>query len=192
MNLEKIALEKINEIRKSVDIVEVISRYLNVVKKGRNYFAVCPFHNDTNPSLSISREKQIYKCFVCGEGGNVITFIQKYKKISFIEALKEVALIGGIEFDIDTKKSIHINPKKQILYDLLEDATKYYQSALASSQEAQDYLKKREFTDAVVHEFRIGYSLDAEKLKKFLKSKQYLEEDILRSGIAIETEYGEL
>ena len=95
--MEKVTLEKINEIRKSVDIVDVISRYLNVVKKGRNYFAICPFHNDTNPSLSISREKQIYKCFVCGEGGNVITFIQKYKKISFIETLKEVALIGGIE-----------------------------------------------------------------------------------------------
>ena len=192
INLEKVTLEKINEIRKSVDIVDVISRYLNVVKKGRNYFAICPFHNDTNPSLSISREKQIYKCFVCGEGGNVITFIQKYKKISFIEALKEVALIGGIELQLDVKKSVSVDPKKQVLYDLLEDATKYYQSALASSQLAQDYIQKRNLSDAVLHEFRIGYSLDADKLIKYLKSKQYREEDILRSGIAIETEQGEL
>ena len=190
--MEKVTLEKINEIRKSVDIVDVISRYLNVVKKGRNYFAICPFHNDTNPSLSISREKQIYKCFVCGEGGNVITFIQKYKKISFIEALKEVALIGGIELQLDVKKSVSVDPKKQVLYDLLEDATKYYQSALASSQLAQDYIQKRNLSDAVLHEFRIGYSLDADKLIKYLKSKQYREEDILRSGIAIETEQGEL
>ena len=190
--MEKVTLEKINEIRKSVDIVDVISRYLNVVKKGRNYFAICPFHNDTNPSLSISREKQIYKCFVCGEGGNVITFIQKYKKISFIEALKEDALIGGIELQLDVKKSVSVDPKKQVLYDLLEDATKYYQSALASSQLAQDYIQKRNLSDAVLHEFRIGYSLDADKLIKYLKSKQYREEDILRSGIAIETEQGEL
>lgn len=165
--MEKVTLEKINEIRKSVDIVDVISRYLNVVKKGRNYFAICPFHNDTNPSLSISREKQIYKCFVCGEGGNVITFIQKYKKISFIEALKEVALIGGIELQLDVKKSVSVDPKKQVLYDLLEDATKYYQSALASSQLAQDYIQKRNLNDAVLHEFRIGYSLDADKLIKY-------------------------
>jgi len=71
--LSNVTLEKINEIRNSVDIVDVISRYLNVVKKGRNYFAVCPFHNDTNPSLSISPDKQIYKCFVCGEGGEGLT-----------------------------------------------------------------------------------------------------------------------
>ena len=133
--MSNISIEKINEIRNSVDIVDVISRYLNVVKKGKNYFAICPFHNDTNPSLSISREKQIYKCFVCGEGGNVITFIQKYKKIPYLDALKEVALIGGIELDIKSNaKHEVINPKIQVLYDILEDATKYYQTALSSSQ----------------------------------------------------------
>ncbi len=185
-----VTLEKINEIRNSVDIVDVISRYLNVVKKGRNYFAVCPFHNDTNPSLSISPDKQIYKCFVCGEGGNVITFVQKYKKISFIEALKEVALIGGIPFEVEVKKNISVNPKKQVLYDLLEDATKYYQTALSSSQIALDYINNRGLTSDVLHEFRIGYSLDSEKLIKYLKSKKYSEEDMIRSGIVLETEQG--
>ena len=103
-----ISQEKINEIRNSVDIVDVISRYLNVVRKGKNYFALCPFHNDNNPSLSISREKQIYKCFVCNEGGNAITFVQKYKNISFVEALKEVAEIGGISFDYKISEKISL------------------------------------------------------------------------------------
>ena len=188
--MSNVDIKKITEVVNSVDIVDVMSRYLNVVKKGKNYFAICPFHNDTNPSLSISRDKQIYKCFVCGEGGNVVTFIQKYKKISFIDALKEVAILGGVQVDIETKKTININPKKQVLYDILEDATKYYQSALSSSQVALDYVKNRNLDGDVLHEFRIGYSLDSDKIIKYLKSKKYTEEDILRSGIAIETETG--
>ena len=75
--------EKINTIRQEADIVDIVSRHISVVKKGKNHFAVCPFHNDTNPSLSISKDKQIFKCFVCNEAGNVFTFIQKYKKMKF-------------------------------------------------------------------------------------------------------------
>ena len=89
--------EKINEIRQNSDIVDIVSRHINVVKKGRNYFAICPFHNDTNPSLSISKDKQIFKCFVCNEAGNVFTFIQKFKKIPYMRAVKEVADIVGID-----------------------------------------------------------------------------------------------
>lgn len=191
--MSNISIDKINEIRNSVDIVDVISRYLNVVKKGKNYFAICPFHNDTNPSLSISREKQIYKCFVCGEGGNVITFIQKYKKIPYIDALKEIALIGGVTLNIqeNVKREI-IDPKIQVLYDLLEDATKYYQTALSSSQSAINYVTQRELHSDILHEFRIGYSLDDEKMIKYLKSKKYSEEDMIRSGLVIETENGTL
>ena len=82
-------------VLKNSDIVEVISSRIKVIKAGRNYKAVCPFHDDKNPSLMISKEKQIFKCFVCGASGNAISFIQKYDKISFFEAVKEVAKISG-------------------------------------------------------------------------------------------------
>ena len=85
-----------NDILKQVDIVNIISSFIKVSKKGRNFVALCPFHNDTHPSMSISREKQMFNCFVCHTGGNAITFVQKYKNISYFEALKIVAQIGGI------------------------------------------------------------------------------------------------
>ena len=87
----------IEEIRQRADIVDVISTYINVIKKGNSFVAVCPFHNDKNPSLQISRSKQIYKCFSCGAGGNVFTFVQDFEKISFIEAVRKVASIIGFE-----------------------------------------------------------------------------------------------
>ena len=100
----KINEEKISEIRRSVNIVDIISEYIPVEKKGRNYFAVCPFHDDHNPSMSISPEKQIYTCFVCGAHGNVFNFIMDYENKTFYEALKIVADKVGIF--IDTIKPI--------------------------------------------------------------------------------------
>ena len=99
-----ISEEKINEIRKSVNIVDVISDYIPVEQKGKNYFAICPFHDDHNPSMSISPEKQIYTCFVCGAHGNVFTFIMDYENVSFVEAVKMVANRVGIDLDISSYK----------------------------------------------------------------------------------------
>ena len=95
--MPRLSSEKINEIRQSVDIVDVIGNYLPLEKKGRNYVTVCPFHDDTNPSLSVSPEKQIFMCFVCHHGGNVFTFLQDYLKISYIEAVKMVASMGHVD-----------------------------------------------------------------------------------------------
>ena len=83
--------EEINEIRAKADIVDVIGRYLPLTRKGKNYVCTCPFHDDHNPSMSVSSDKQIYKCFVCNAGGNVFTFVSNYEKISFIEAVYKVA-----------------------------------------------------------------------------------------------------
>lgn len=92
-----ISPEIIEEIRQKADIVDVISNYIEVIKKGNSFLAICPFHNDKNPSLQISRAKQIYKCFSCGSGGNVFTFVQDYEKVSFLEAVRKVASFIGYE-----------------------------------------------------------------------------------------------
>ena len=97
----------INEIRSKVDIVDIISSYLPLTQKGKNFFGVCPFHDDTNPSMSVSREKQIYRCFSCGASGNVFNFIMEYEHISFKEALLVLSNKTGIEI-----KGIHIDKSK--------------------------------------------------------------------------------
>lgn len=94
----------IERVLHACDIVQVISSYIPVIKKGRNYVAICPFHDDKNPSLHISPEKQIFKCFVCGTGGNAITFVEKYEKISFMDAVRKVAELVGFHDERLAKK----------------------------------------------------------------------------------------
>ena len=116
----------INEIRSKVDIVDIISSYLPLTQKGKNFFGVCPFHDDTNPSMSVSREKQIYRCFSCGASGNVFNFIMDYEHVSFKEALSILANKTGIEIKglkLDKKES-----KYDKLYEIYELAHKYYQN----------------------------------------------------------------
>lgn len=183
---------QINEIRQQADIVDIISRHINVIKRGRNYFAICPFHNDTNPSLSISKDKQIFKCFVCNEAGNVFTFLQKYKKIPYMRAVKEVADSLGIPFQLtEPKQTEFIDIQKKTLYNLLNDAVLFYKNSLASSELAMQYCKQRFLNQNILDAFHIGYSPDFSKLIQYLLAKGYKKEDIYRSGIAIENE-GEL
>lgn len=185
-------IEKINEIRQQADIVDIISRHISVTRKGKNFFAICPFHNDTNPSMSISKEKQIYKCFVCNAAGNVFTFIQKYKKIPYMQAVKEVADLVGIEFNLANKKKDEIiNVKDKVLFDILSDATTFYKNSLFASKKAIEYCQNRELDQKTISDFNIGYSPDGTKLPTFLENKGYKKEDIFRSGLVIDTD-GEL
>ena len=98
--MEKIPYDEILDIQRKVDIVDVISEYLHLEQKGKNYFAICPFHDDHNPSMSISKEKQIYTCFVCGASGNVFNFVMNYEHISFAEAVLKVAQKAGIGLSV--------------------------------------------------------------------------------------------
>ena len=98
--MKQIEPDKILEIRNSIDIVDVISNYVSLTPRGKNFFGVCPFHNDSNPSMSVAKDKQIYKCFSCGAAGNVFDFIQNYENISFIETLKKCADMANIPLDI--------------------------------------------------------------------------------------------
>ena len=166
----RVSEEKIVEIRKSVNIVDIISDYIPIEQKGRNYFAICPFHDDHNPSMSISPEKQIYTCFVCGAHGNVFNFIMDYENVSFYEALKIVANKSNIELNIDDyNQNIEKRNDNNNLYEIYDFAFKYYQNNLLTKdgKEALDYLYKRDFTDEIIKEFGIGLSTK-NKLTKVL------------------------
>ena len=180
----EITEDKINEIRKSVNIVDIISEYIPLEQRGRNYFAICPFHDDHNPSMSISPEKQIYTCFVCGAHGNVFNFLMDYENISFIEALKIVANKTGVYLDINNNVKKKID-KNENMYEIYDIANKYYQNNLHTKDgiEALNYLKNRGFTDDIIKTFGVGLST-RNQITKLLKAKNYSDNILLRSGIS--------
>ena len=162
-----------NEIRNKVDIVDVIGQRIPLVKKGKNYWGVCPFHDDTNPSMSVSRDKQIYKCFSCGAAGNVFTFLMNYDHLDFRDALAYLGDKVGVK--VSNVKVNRKNTKYDKLYEANTLATKYFQNNLSSSKgrEARDYLKKRGIDDKLIKKFDIGLSLpERDDLVKLL-SKDY-------------------
>ena len=180
--------ELINEIRKSVNIVDVISSYMPLTKKGKNYFGVCPFHDDHSPSMSVAEDKQIYKCFSCGESGNVFTFLEKYENISFLEAVKKCADLSGIEFNYGKSTQKNYN---QDLYDIYKFASKLYQNNLHSKEgkEARDYLKNRKLDDNIIKEFEIGLSLNQASILTDALKKKYDEKTLIKSGLVSEGDY---
>lgn len=185
--MEKIPYETISDIQKRVNIVDVISKYLPITKRGKNYFAICPFHDDHNPSMSISEEKQIYTCFVCGASGNVFTFVQNYEKISFTSAVKKVASFIGINIDIkdDYKSQDNNLIKYDKYYNMFSLATKLYQNNIRTvyGKEAKKYLHNRSIDDDIIKEFNIGLSLNDNELSKLLESKGYIKEDMVDIGL---------
>lgn len=170
------------------DIVTVISSYLDLTKKGKDYVALCPFHDDKHPSMSISPEKKIFNCFSCHTGGNAITFVQKYKKISYFEAMREVADLVG--FDDPLLKSGALKPKidekKQELFNTINDLQQFYQYSLnlPEAKAAKDYLEKRNLDDAQVKKYSIGYAItDGAKTIDYLQKKGHSLDKIKRIGI---------
>ncbi len=161
-----------SEIRSKVDIVDVVSSYLPLTQKGKNFFGVCPFHDDTNPSMSVSRDLQIYRCFSCGASGNVFNFVMNYEHISFKEALSLLAKRAGVELKgFKIKESVSKNAP---LYTIYELAHKFYQNNLNTSygKEAKAYLKGRGINEDVIKEFEIGLSLKESTLLKDLMLKK--------------------
>ncbi len=187
----RLSQDKLNEIRQSVDIVDVIGQYLPLEKKGRNYIALCPFHDDKHPSMSVSPDKQIFMCFVCHTGGNVFTFLQEYLKISYIEAVKKVAEMGRIdlsEYHLDIEK----RPVKQeyvAFYQMHKEAQKIYSYYLNTKLglEAKAYLNKRHFTDDLIKEFQIGYAPIDSILYQAFSKLQFQEIDMVKSGLVVES-----
>lgn len=169
-----ISNEEINAIRKNCNIVDIISSYVPVTLKGKDYKCVCPFHDDHSPSMSISTSKQIYKCFSCGAAGNAFTFVQNYENVSFIEAVKIVAEKIGYQISGVIKQEIVLRYQKE--YDLMELVNKYYENNINTRNglQAKDYLHKRGLTDEDISKFRIGLALDdSATLKNILEKKGY-------------------
>jgi DNA primase len=170
----------IDQIRRSVDIVDVIGSYIAVKKAGTSFRAICPFHNDSHPSLNISQPKQIYKCFACGKAGNAFTFVQDFEKINFIEAAKKLASRSGIiipEFD----RPRVANTKRDLLLQIYRLAKDFYTSNLFEyGSQVLDYLKARQISPETAKSLELGYALNSNSGLKSYLLKQGIGVDIMK------------
>ena len=180
--------ELIEEVRSRNDIVDVISGYVRLTKKGSTYFGLCPFHNEKTGSFSVSPNKQMYYCFGCGAGGNVFTFLMQYENFSFTEAMEALAERAGIELpkqemSAQAKKEAD---KRQILLEINKAAGKYYYMLLRSEhgKQAYEYFKKRELSDATMQKFGLGYSDKySDDLYRYLRKLGYDDAILKESGL---------
>ncbi|MBS4191329.1 DNA primase [Bacillus sp. FJAT-49705] len=191
---ERIAEEKVNEIRQAVDIVDIISDYVQLKKQGRNYFGLCPFHGENTPSFSVSPDKQIYHCFGCGAGGNAFSFLMDLEGYSFQEAAVKLAQRANIELDnlnpIATQKQV--SPNIQHMLDAHEVLRKFYHHLLVNTKDGEhalEYLLGRGFTMESIVKFQIGYSLQSwDFVYKFLTKRKFPSEIIEKAGLIIRRE----
>ena len=183
-----------DDLRKDVldhcNIVEVISSFLTVTKKGKNYVAICPFHDDTNPSMVISPEKKMFKCFVCGTGGDAISFVSKYLHISYRDAMKKVAEISGYNDPrLEENKPVKpVDQKKAALIKCLKDLTLYYSYALNTEEgkEGLEYFENRHLDASMRDKYRLGYSpRDGKSTIEFLQNRGHSLKTIEDTGVAI-------
>lgn len=179
--------EELNAIRSKANIVDVIGKYIPLTQKGKNYFCVCPFHDDHSPSMSVSYDKQIYKCFSCGASGNVFTFVQNYENVSFNEAVSIVARSVGLNLDFGPVKKNSNNFKLEL--EIMSLAERFLQNNLKSSSgiDAKKYLEERGINEEIIAEFGIGLSLDnATSLKDLLLKKGYGIDKLIELGVVNE------
>jgi DNA primase len=192
---ERIAEEKVNEIRQAVEIVDVIGDYVQLKKQGRNYFGLCPFHGENSPSFSVSPDKQIYHCFGCGAGGNVFSFLMDIDGLSFQEAAVKLAELANIELKLEGTTASR-NPQlpegsKQMIeaHELLR---KFYHHLLVNTKEGQDaleYLLNRGFTEESIDRFQIGYALPSwDFAVKLLEKRGFSPGVMAKAGLVIQRE----
>ncbi len=188
----RIPFEMIEEIAAANDIIEVISSYIPVKKRGKSFIALCPFHPDKNPSLTISQEKQVYHCFACGAGGNVFTFVQEYEKIPFTEAAENLALKAGIDLKIKNT-SPDLSNEISRLYEINKAAAKYFYENLKENifgpekEFVFSYLKQRNLNSSVLKRYGIGYASNVwENLKKYFSEENvFSNEDLEKAGLLV-------
>lgn len=185
--------EILEEVRQSNDIVEVISQYIHLKRSGRNYFGLCPFHNEKSPSFSVSPDKQIFHCFGCGVGGNVISFISKIEGIGFKEAIEVLAEKANIQLptlenNLDSKKE----ELKAKVYKVNSFTAEFYHKRLyeKGSKIAQEYIKKRQLNNETLKTFKIGFSGKFDELYQALKKEGFQDAEILESGLVNKNDNG--
>nr|VZS00274.1 DNA primase [Mycoplasma feriruminatoris] len=186
-----ISNEKINEVISKASIFDIISSYLHLIKKGRNYLAVCPFHNDSNPSLTVSPEKKIYTCFSCKASGNVINFVKEYEHVDFLTALKTVCEKSNIDLEELKDFSQPIKDKEsEMIFELNSQANDIFKTTLFSNlgQEALKYLKSRNIDIEEIKKFEIGFASDKTNLVQKLLDKSYSSLDIEKANLGIITD----
>ena len=186
--MDDVKTDIVEEVRRKANIVDVISEYIPLSKNGKNYVGVCPFHDDSNPSMFVSPDKQIFKCFACGVGGNVFNFVMNYEHLSFKETLK----LLGDKFGIDTKVNIGKKAESDPSFEAYEIVTKYYENSLFTNKgvDALKYLNGRSISDEIIREFRIGYSPNEDVVTKMLASKHFSYDMLVNIGITTKTDYG--
>ena len=178
--------EILNEVRDNNDIVEVISQYVHLKRSGRNYFGLCPFHNEKSPSFSVSPDKQIFHCFGCGVGGNVITFLTKIEGISFREAIINLAERANIKLpNLASGEDSKKEELKAKVYKVNSYAAEYYHKRLykPESKQGQEYVKQRKLNNETLEVYNLGYSGNFDELYRALKKEGFNDEEILESGL---------
>lgn len=182
----KIPEQIIERIKEENDIVDVISENVKLKKSGRNFSGLCPFHNEKSPSFSVSQDKQIYKCFGCGEAGNVISFVMKYKNLSFVDAVKVLASRVNISIDFENGKTDPRQKKRDLLYKINKEVGKYYFTNLQKESEIKEYFYRRGLTEKTIRSFGLGFAKDGwRETLGFLKSLKLTEEVIKETGLVV-------
>ncbi len=187
--------EVLEEVRSRNDIVDVVSEYVKLQKKGSNHFGLCPFHNEKSPSFSVSSSKQMYYCFGCGVGGNVLTFVMEYENISFPEALKQLAERAGVKLpEVEYSKEDKARADlRTILLEINKHAANYFYYQLHQPQGkiGYDYFKNRKLSDETLKSFGLGYAnKTSNDLYLYLKSKGYHDDILKESGLITPDERG--
>lgn len=185
--------ELIDEIRSKNDIVDIISQYIVLKRSGRNFFGLCPFHNEKSPSFSVSPDKQIFHCFGCGVGGNVFTFLTKIEGISFVEAVQTLAERSNIQLPtLENNQDSKREELKAKVYKVNEFTAQFYHENLykPESKIAQEYIKKRKLTNETLKSFRLGFSGKFDELYKALRKEGFQDLEILESGLVNKNDNG--
>ncbi len=178
--------ELIEEIRSNNDIVDVISQYVTLKRSGRNFFGICPFHKEKSPSFAVSPDKQIFHCFGCGAGGNVIHFVSKIESLNFRETIELLAERARIELPtLENSEDDKTMRLKARVYEINQIAAEFYHENLykPTSKPAQEYIKKRKLDNNTLKAFLIGYAGNFDELYRMLKEKGYTEEEMLASSL---------
>ena len=185
--------ETIEEVRQANDIVDVISQYVHLKRSGRNFFGLCPFHNEKSPSFSVSPDKQIFHCFGCGVGGNVFTFLSRIEGINFVEAVQTLAERANIQLPIfENNADAAKEALKAKVYKVNEFTATYYHENLykQSAKIAQEYVKQRKLSNETLKSFRIGFSGKFDELYQALKKEGFEDAEILESGLVNRNDNG--